>query len=174
MEPYQIILLIVLLIAFIYVSLLLYVLTNVREFARRLKKRTKAISIILSEQCELYVSLGSILEDQGIDLGEAAATLSELEELGFDKPTFENNLVAARLVKTVSSRLNYVLQKNQTLPEDPRITLYLDTLSDLDRNFRQATALYNADVAGFNYWISVPTTKWFVWLFGFRKQDLVS
>lgn len=170
-EPYQIILLIFVFLAFAYVSLLLYVASNVREFSRRLKKKVRGLNVIMSEQAELLVSLSSVYRNLGINLGEAASMIEELEDCDFESKNVEVVFANVRKIKAASSRLAFIAQSNPSLKESQTYVSIVETLADLDRNHRQCVALYNADIAGFNYWINVPTTRWFVWIIGFRKKE---
>ena len=169
-EPYQIILLILVFIAFAYVSLLLYVASNVREFNRRLKKKVRGLNIIMSEQAELLLSMSSVYRSLGVGLGEAGPALEELEECDFESKDVEVVFNNVKKIKAASSKLAFLAQSHPVLKEDQRYVSFVETMADLDRNHRQCVALYNADIAGFNYWINVPTTRWFVWLLGFRKR----
>ena len=169
-EPYQIILLIVVFVAFAYVSLLLYVLSNIREFNRRLKKKIRGLCVIVSEQAELLLSISSVYSEMGVYLGEDAAVLEELEDCDFESQQIDEVFTNVKKIKTASSRLTYLAQSSEALKKDQRYISFTETMADLDRNHRQCVALYNADIAGFNYWINVPTTRWFVWLLGFRKR----
>jgi len=170
-EPYQIILLIFVFLAFAYVSLLLYVASNVREFSRRLKKKVRGLNVITSEQAELLLSLSRVYGNMGVGLGEAAPLLEELEECDFESKNVEVVFSNVRKIKSASGRLAFIAQSNPALKEDQNYLSLVETLADLDRNHRQCVALYNADIAGFNYWINVPTTRWFVWILGFRKRE---
>ena len=46
----------------------------------------------------------------------------------------------------------------------------VSSIADLNRFYRQTVALYNADVAGYNYWRSLPLYRAFFHLFGFKTR----
>ena len=174
MEPYQIILLIVLLLAFFYVSVVLVVLSHAREFRLRLRRRTRAMSIILSEQTDILTSLIDLFRAQKLDFGENTSFIDELYGLDFSKPNAAANAEIAQKIKATYSHLSYLAQENRWATRDPRVETYIETFGELDRNLRQTVAVYNSDVDALNYWLGVPTTAWLLWLCGYRKRKPIN
>lgn len=175
MEPYQIILLILVFVAFAYLAIVVYVLGQMREFKGKIKKRLKALNVLLLERASALDDMRAIYEKGGVVFGESEAKAgTKLLGLEF-VPQEEKVREAIAVVKEASTCLRFIAQSGRyagALGE--RLAADLALLDDLERNFRTSCLLYNGDVAAYNYWIRIPTVAWIGWLFGHRKKELIS
>ena len=175
MEAYQIILLILVFVAFAYLAIVVYVLGQMREFKNKIKKRLKGLDVLLLERASALNDMQALYEKGGIVL-----TDSEIEAcrglLGVDFiPKEEEVRKAILAVKEASTCLRFIAQSGRyTGAGQERLKTDLALLDDLERNFRTACLLYNGDVSAYNYWIKIPTVAWIGWLFGHRKKELIS
>ena len=175
MESYQVILLILLLAAFFYVAVLLYVLTNMREFSSRLKKRQRALMMLMNEKTDILIAICDFLVASKVEFSdEDKQIMEELRLLNFDKTGEVQVKRCAKVIHNAHVRLNYLIQNNNWLKKDLRIASFVETYEELDHNVRQSMAIYNADVAGYMYWFNIPSCKIAVWLLGYRKKETVN
>ena len=175
MEPYQIILLILLLLGFIYVSILLYVITNVRAFARRLKYREKALMILLNEKADILLQVHEIFYNVKVELtSDDKDSILALQQTSFEKTNKDWVKKNMAIVHAAHSRLAYHYQNNRWLKNDLKLEALFSTYNELDRNFRQSSSIYNADVAGYMYWLNVPFCRIGVFLLGYRKKSTLN
>ncbi len=175
MEPYQIILLIVLLLAFLYVAVLLYVISNVREFAKRLKWRERALMILLSEKADILAEVFQLYQNAKVEFtSEDLSAFNGVKALRFEKIGKDRVKNTMTAIHHCHSRFNFILQNNKWLQADLSLARLNDIYYEIDRNFRQSSSIYNADVAGYMYWINVPFTRIGVFLLGFRKKTTLN
>ena len=170
MELYKVILLILLLIFFVYSVFLVFVLSHILTFSKSMKKRLRALDIILSEKAFQLLSMMENYETLGVEFSSAdKAALNQLRRLKFDKSNYDSVCANRAIVGDAEKRLSYIGLGNKTLLEDGINMNIKASLEDLDRNFRRCCVLYNSDLVAYNYWITIPGTRLFVLLFRFRK-----
>lgn len=175
MDPYQVLLLILILVAFFYLALLVYVVGKMREFRTRLKNKLHGLNLLLFERSEVLSSIASLFEEKGISLSpEINEKIKQLHDMDFTRAKEEDVRLAMDYVKTLNSSLRYIAQSNRAIRVEPKYLELTELLEDLERNFRTLTSQYNADILAYNYWIRVPTTSWFSYLIGFRKRLLIN
>lgn len=172
MQPYQIIILILLLLVFVYVGAFLLILSNSIAFLRKLNKRKAASMVFLIEKQEVLLAWFDLFE-------KAGGRLSPKDETLKTKIAAIDSKIASQsqwneyisLLKNAQMRLNSLSNEISFGSSEKEKGAYVSTLGDLDANYRQSSAIYNADVVGFNYWISIPGFSWLLFLFGFRKRN---
>ena len=174
-EPYQIILLILVFAAFAYLSVVVYVVGQMFDFKRKTRRRLKALNVILLERADILGDMQALYEKGGVIFTDAEAKAGQ-KLLGLQFIAREEDVrVAIATVKEASTCFRFIAQSGRYQGKaTERLKSDLDVLDDLERNFRTSSLLYNADVTGYNYWITVPTVKWIGWLLGHRKKELIS
>ncbi|MBQ9456923.1 MAG: hypothetical protein IJU64_00215 [Bacilli bacterium] len=171
MEPYQIILLILLISLLLYSAVAVYIISNARDFRIRLRRREKALMMLLSEKADILEQVVDRYETSKVSLSEEdRAAIASLKALTFDKIGQERVAHAAAIINEAHTRLNYHRQSNKWIQGDLALAKATETYAELDGNYRQSVAIYNADVAGYNYWLAIPMYGFLVMLFGFRKR----
>ena len=175
MDLYQALLLILILVAFFYLALLVYVWGKMREFRLRLKGKLRGLNLLLYERSDVLRSLASLFKEKGLSFSaEDEEVMNALQAMDFTHPKEEEVRLAMDRVKTVTSRLGYLAQANRIIMSDPAYLELSELLEDLERNYRTLMSQYNADIVAYNYWIKVPTVSWFGYLLGYRKKLLIS
>lgn len=175
MEAWQIILLIVVFVSFFYISLVVYVLTQMREFRIRLNRRRRGLSLLLYERSNILSQAIDLFAGEGMEFTpEDQACFDALKKLAFTKTDEKTLREEADLVKMTTSRIKYLAQANRWASKQKEFEEYVGLLEDLERNYRMTIGKYNMDVNAYNYWIAIPTVGWLGWLVGFRKKSLLS
>ena len=171
MEAWQILLIVIAVVLFVYLSGLFIVLTYAFEFTAKIKRRLSAINVILLEKrtiimraYEACLAKGVRFDDKFMD------SLNQFQAYQLTKPRFEDAKNAISLQKFIQSRLFYEIQAHPELKKgDASMEQDITMLEDLDRNIRTSCSLFNADVLGYNYWINVPGFHWLFFILG-RKN----
>ena len=175
MEAYQIILLILIFVAFAYLAIVIYVLGQMREFKNKIKRRLRGLNVLLVERADTLGDMQALFEKGGVAFTEAEAAACH-KLLGTEFLDNEESVRASILVvKEATTCLRFLAQSGRYSGlEKERLRTDLDLLDDLERNFRTGCLLYNGDVSAYNYWIVIPTVAWIGYLFGHRKKELIS
>ncbi len=171
MEPYQIILLVVILLLFFYVSLFLLVLSNALSFRKRLKKRSEALMILCLEKQDVLLAWSELFGKEGRPFNEEDQELiNSLASINLKKPNQKEWESAIGIIKQVNRRLSFLTEEIEWGENENDKDSYVSTMHDLDANYRQSLAIYNADIGAYNYWVSIPGVSWLLYLFGLRKK----
>ena len=174
MEVYKVVLLILLLVFFVYFLFFVYVFSHIQTFSKRMKRRLRALNIILSEKAFQLLSMVENYETLGVSFSDAdQAVLKELRRLKFDKSNYESVCHNKSFISNAEKRLSFIALGNKALQEDGINMNIKSSLEDLDRNFRRCCVLYNSDLIAYNYWISIPGTRLFVLLFRLQKAKTI-
>lgn len=174
MERYQIILLIALLTLFVYLSLFLFVFSHTLEFNNRLNKKLRALNVLLSEKANCLRNIDDDFHAMALSYGNGdIEAVKALKTLRFEKATFDNVKSNQSIVKSANSHLSYLASKNRWAQKSKTYLDNVAMLEDLDRNYRQCLGLYLSDLTAYNYWLTVPGTRLFMWVFGFRKRGML-
>lgn len=172
MQPYQIILLIVVILLFVYIAALVYSFSSCIDFKSRLRKKNKAIALIYAEKKEALLSLYALFVKEDVSFeDEDDEAISSLEDYEFSGKSPAELIEGAKKLQKAQGRLSFIAQSNRWAIKNKEYENYKETMEDLDVNLRQVSASYNADVAAYNYWISIPTCSWLPFIFGHRKVD---
>lgn len=175
MEIYKIVLLILLLIVSVYVILLIYVFSHVHKFSKRMKRRLRALDIILSEKAVQALSAKEDFELFGIAFSEDdRACFRQLKQLKFEKSTYESVISNKHIIQDAIKRLSYIALGNRAAANDAIYVNIKASLDDLDRNFRRCCVLYNQDLLGYNYWIKIPGTRLWSHLFRLKPAKQIA
>ncbi len=171
MEPYQIILLIIILLLFFYISVFLLVLSNALSFRKRLKKRREALMVLCLEKQDVLLAWAGLFEKEKHRFGEEDQKLfASLSAIELKKPNQDDWEKAIGVLKQANRRLSFLSEEIDWGGSKADKDSYVSTLRDLDANYRQSLAIYNADVGAYNYWVSIPGVSWLLYLFGLRKR----
>lgn len=171
MQPYQIILLIILLLLFFYTSVFLLVLSNALSFRKKLKKRSEALMVLCLEKQDVLVAWAELFLKEKHKFNEEDKSLvASLKAIDLNKPNQKDWENAIDILKQANRRLSYLAENVDWGDSKADKDSYVSTLHDLDANYRQSLAIYNADVGAYNYWVSIPGISWLFYLVGLRKK----
>ncbi len=175
MQPYQIIILVLLLLVFVYVGAFLLILSNSLAFLGKLNKRKAASMVFLTEKQEVLLAWFDLFLKEGIALSDEDVALKEkvaaIDSKISDQKQWDDDIA---LLKDAQIRLGALSAEKNLGKSESEKDAYISTTKDLDANYRQSSAVYNADVVAFNYWISIPGFSWLLFLFGLRKRKTLN
>lgn len=175
MEAWQILLIIIAIVLFVYLAALFVILTHAFDFGARIKRRLNSLNMILFERRVIILKLyetclkyGSQFDDNAIEMIET------LKAYNFNKPKFEVCKSAISLQKSIQNRIFYEFQARPEMKKDPAVENSISMLDDLERNIRTSCSLFNADVQGYNYWIAVPGYHWIFFILGRKAFESIN
>lgn len=175
MKPWQILLLALLLVFFLYSIILLVTLSNSLELRRKLNRILEAPSLLLSEKARLLLELDALFTSRGVKYSESdRASVEVIKSLKLDKlkPNEVNKALAA--LKSAGAHLSYLAQSNHWASKDGDYRALAEGLEANEKSIRQCISAYNLSATGINYWVSIPLVGWIDYLFGIRKRELLS
>lgn len=172
MKDYQVIVLVLMIVFFLYFFVLAFVAGHGLEFRRRLRNRTKALLTLMAEKRRLLLLLDGELHHLGVAYSDAdEASVAMLKSLDLPTMKYPDVKDALALLGQVETRLGFLSRDLFELEKDPQYQEWLTSLEEIDHSIRRGTSSYNMDVVALNYWVSIPLTGWINYLFGIKKRD---
>lgn len=175
MKPYQVILLILMLVIFAYIAAFLYVFSHANDFRVGIKKKSDSLSILLVEKSLSLTNIDHFFKNSGVVYAESQdKIMSGIASIKLDHPDYNELVNSISLIKKGEVVIANLSFENQWVLAGNQIGEEKEKLDDLDRNFRAGMALYNADVNAYNYWLSIPGYRLAMYILGFRKKKMLS
>ena len=175
MEPWQIFLLIVAIIAAVYLLSALAYFRIMKNFIRRINRRLDAIDVLLAQKYEVLRLVGKLFKKYKVSLpSEFEDDLApHFDERLKEVTGTERTTIRSYLLKATQAVLFYG-EQSKKLAADTEFIGLKKPLVEADDDYRKAVANYNADVLGYNYWISVILWRWVARLARFHPKDVIA
>lgn len=145
------------------------------SFSSILSHHDHDLSLILTNKKDNVDSLASLLNKHNLKLDK-----KRLEELA----TFDLKLVehqdgesakkARELLTSLSEYFLYMARDDQKVVNDPEFNTISSNIDELEKLYRQHIVLYNADVLGYNFWISFFPTRFIYKILRKKPKDIIS
>ena len=68
----------------------------------------------------------------------------------------------------------YVARDNDKVTNDAEFELISGNVEEAEKLYRQHVVLYNADVLGYNFWISFFPTRFIYKILKFKTKDIIN
>lgn len=161
-------------LALIYVFLLIFTLSFLLSFKERLKRKTTAFLVLLSEKKEVLLALTSLYQELGVHYEEADLEWIRKVTL-IDKKRIKGDDIVplSETLANLEKRLRYIANSNKAIRENENFVSLISLLDDLNSNYRRMVATYNSDLVGYEYWRKQPLYRAWFFLFGFRKKERI-
>lgn len=172
MQAYQVILLIAACVVFCYLAVLFYVTSKALDFRRSLSRKREMLSLIQLEMASTLLSIDSIFKSASVTYSKQEAdTVAALNQVSSDKKAVGLIKYNATLIIGAKSALSYLALSNKWATKSEEFRYSQNAFADLERFFRTTVALYNADVAAYDYYRRAMGFKIFMYLFGFKAAE---
>ncbi len=172
MEWWRILSYVISILLVLYALGFFYALECIFTFKDKIRKKTLAISILLSEKRDVLFSLFSLMEKYITDRS-ILVSLETVNSLSLDKLKCQEIEDAVILLTTFQKQL--VMYANSSgYSDNEDYKTYFGLLADLDMNYRKMTAIFNSDITGYDYWRKTPLFRGLLYVFGFREVKRLS
>ncbi len=167
MEWWQILLYAISITLILYMIGFFYALECISTFKEKIRKKTLAISILLSEKKDVLQSLFSLMKND-IQDKSILDSYEKVNSLNLDK--LESKDIELSLIILTTLQKQLIMFANSTEYKDNENYLtYHDILNDLDTNYRKMTAVFNSDITGYDYWRKTPLFRGLFHIFRFKE-----
>ena len=170
MEWWQILLYVLCILTLIYLLGFFYALESIITFRGKIKKRTIAISLLLSEKKDVLLSMYSLIENANLLKDEATRDITTqvrwLQTANLKTNEIENTIAT---LSSLQKRL-FLFSSEKELQNNEDFLAYMDMAKDLDANYRKSAAIFNSDLLGYEYWRKTPLFRFWFFVFGFKKM----
>jgi hypothetical protein len=175
MEPLDITLLVVSIVLVIYFLIALFYGFQMRKLYRQLLKRKDAIDVLTAQKYDLLRMIGKLFVRHKIDVPQEfiLSKRPRFEDTLQNIKDTERTIVKSFLVQTAQA-LFYYGEQNEQLSVNPEYVSLKKSLAEVDENFRQQVAIYNAAVTNYNFWGKLFAYRWVSRLMKHKEKELIS
>lgn len=144
-------------------------------FNSKLNKSSKAINLLLAQRREIMTDLITLCKKHKVKVEDNDIKAINLLERIHDFQVLDKVDRDYRVLTFTHSSHNILslCEHSSKIKEDEIYADKLIEFNDIEESYRIKSAQYNADILGYNYWISAFSVKWVYRLFGKRKRDLI-
>ncbi len=168
MEWWQVLILIAFIFLGFYVAAVIVFWYQMIVFDRRMNKNLQAIDVLIAQKYDMLRHISKMFAQLEIQVPQEFIlnVRPKFETTLLDISPDERAVIKAFLMRTAQA-LFYYGEINEKLVNLPEYRAIKEGYAEIDRQYRQAIALYNADVLGYNYWSHLV---WFRWVSKWRKM----
>lgn len=169
MELYQILLYAISILIAIYLIAFFYALESLITFRNKIKKRTLAISILLSEKKDVLLSMYALIDNASLLKDDATKDVTTqvrwLQTANLKIENIENSIAT---LSSLQKKL-IMFSSSEEMRGNKDFEAYREIINDLDANYRRTAAIFNSDTVGYEYWRKTPLFRLCFFVFGFKK-----
>lgn len=86
----------------------------------------------------------------------------------------EEARIARELLTSLSEQIMSVARESEKVTNDEEFALIETNVNELEKVYRQHVVLYNADVLGYNFWITFFPTRFIYKILKRKNKDIIS
>ena len=175
MEAYQIVLLVLGIILGLYILMVIMDVIFVLMFRKIFIKHNKALEVFLHYKYDNIKKLLTILDKYNVKIGDKYIRMfDEINPECFSNQESRACLEARASLSALRDELVYLAEKNERLSKHGEIRQAKNNITEMDANYRNLIAMYNADVLGFNYWVSFLPTRFIYKLLKVQSKQIIA
>lgn len=143
-------------------------------FRRSLKLHTKGMMISLVAKYDNLEKLIQFVKTNGEVIDDRLFIIFDsINKNNFSEPGSKK--FKEEIEKLISCReiVFYLSRNDEKLKNNKDFELAKQNVIEMDTNYRNTVALYNADVLGYNYWIHFFLTRWMFKLTKIKDKELI-
>ena len=173
-QPLNVTLTVLVIIAITWFALFFINLLFIFFFKTILNKHSKAMTVILNAKYENTKKLFEIMQKYDVEVEDKILdALKSVDVKTFknhdDKDSEESRAVLAYL----RDEANFISNRNKQLSDKADFQLAKSNVLELDAQYRNNVVMYNADVLGYNYWISFLPCRFIYKIFKVKKRKII-
>ena len=137
----------------IYLLIVFIIGMVIHSLIKDILRKEKAINVKMAEKYDLIISLGTLMDEYGIEIPNNIRNTLNLKNHDNLKVynTMERLSIKTLLMKTVDTM--FFISEEQGLYEIERYRILKSAIEDIDIHHRKDIARYNSQVVAYNYWI---------------------
>ena len=159
----------------VWLLLLLVNLIFVASFSSIFKKHKRAVPVVLYTKYESLNNLVAIMKQAGIKVdNRLVAILGDISSNDFAEPGSQQFETAKNTLSYLRDELMFIANQHPELKDDFEFNQVKKNINDCDIQYRSTVAMYNADVLGYNYWISFLPCRFVFLIFRVKPKEIIS
>ena len=145
------------------------------SFSSILSRHDNDLFLILTNKKDNVDKLVGLLSKHGIKTDKKQVeALNKFDIKLFEHQDGETAKSARELLTSLSEYFLYMVRDNEKVSNDQEFVTISANLDEIEKIYRQHVVLYNADVLGYNFWISFFPTRFIYLILKKKAKDIIS
>ena len=162
-------------VAALWVLFLIIDLLFVGFFHHILKKHTKGMTVVMNAKYDNIKKIYGLFEKYEVPVDQKNLdALNNIDPASLSKHDTKEGEDTRNILSYLKDEANFTANKNKDILEKQDFKSAKTYINELDVQYRSNIAMYNADVLGYNYWISFLPCRFIFKLFRVKKKNLIA
>jgi len=162
-------------IAALYVIFLVIDIIFVISFSSILSHHDRDLFLVLTNKKDNLDKLAALINKHNVKVDKKQAdALVNFDLKVIEHQNGEEAKKARELLTSISEYFLYVARDNEVVTNDAEYELISANVEESEKLYRQHVVLYNADVLGYNFWITFFPTRFIYKILKFKEKDIIN
>lgn len=156
----------------VYLLIVIVDVSFVCSFSSIMKQHAHDLTVILTNKRDNLIRLVELINKNGIKLDKKKVdSLSNFDLKRIENHDGEDARLAREELTSLNEYLLSICGANTFKEEDEEIQRVLANINELEKVYRHHLMMYNADVLGYNFWISFFPTRFIYLILKFKPKE---
>lgn len=162
-------------IAALYLLFVIVDVVFVVSFSSILANHDHDLFVILTNKKDNLVNCVALLNRHKVKLDKKVTdALNDFDIKLIEHQNGEEARKARELLTSLSDQILFAAREDQKVVNDEEFALIETNVNELEKVYRQHVVLYNADVLGYNFWITFFPTRYIYKILKRKQKDIIS
>ena len=159
----------------LYAVFLVIDIIFVVSFSSILSHHGRDLFLVLTNKKDNLDKLAMLINKHNIKVDKKQAdALANFDLKVIETQDGEDAKKARELLTSISEYFMYVARDNDKVMNDSEFELISGNVEESEKLYRQHVVLYNADVLGYNFWISFFPTRFIYKILKLKPKDIIN
>ena len=156
----------------VFLLIIIVDVSFVCSFCSIMKHHAHDLTVILTNKRDNLIRLSELLAKSGVKLDKKKVdSLNDFDLKRIEKHDGEDAKAAREELTSINEYFLSVSSSANYKDEDGEIQRVLSNINELEKVYRHHLMMYNADVLGYNFWISFFPTRFIYLILKFKYKE---
>ena len=162
-------------VAAAWVLFLIIDLLFVGFFHHILRKHTKGMTVVMNAKYDIIKKVYALFDKYGVEVDQKLKdALNNIDTSALSKHDTKEGEDVRNILSYLKDEANFAANRNKEILEKQDFQSTKTYINELDVQYRSNIAMYNADVLGYNYWISFLPCRFVLKIFRVKKKNIIA
>ena len=156
----------------VFILLVIVDVSFVCSFSSIMKHHAHDLTVLLTNKRDNLVHLAELLAKSGVKLEKKKVeALNNFDLKRIEKQDGEDAKTAREELTSLNEYLLSICEENDIKNNDSEVQKVLANIMEIEKVYRHHLMMYNADVLGYNFWISFFPTRFIYIILKFKPKE---
>ena len=156
----------------VFILLVIVDVSFVCSFSSIMKHHAHDLTVLLTTKRDNLVHLAELLAKSGVKLDKKKVeSLNNFDLKRIEKQDGEDAKAAREELTSLNEYLLSICEENDIKNNDSEVQKVLANIMEVEKVYRHHLMMYNADVLGYNFWISFFPTRFIYIILKFKPKE---